>query len=373
MLAFLILIAKNILRQKTRSFLTVLGISIGIATIVSLGVLTEGLKDSLEATLKSREADFTIAQSRAADLSYSVVTAEQIRIIKKTKGIKSAAGMLITIAKTRRNPYFILFGINRSDAELAGINLVDGRLFRERGNEVIIGKIALKNLRKKMGDRVTLGDKTYEIVGVFQTGNAFQDGGGFGPLSTLQAVEQKKSQVTMVLVTVEENIKDIKKFAKRLERKFKGKLATITSVAEYAAVDQGVEIVDFTSQAISFLAIIIGGIGVMNTIMMSVFERTREIGILRAIGWKRRRVLKMVLGESLLLGVVSIILGTSLGLLAVQYIMTYPTAQSFLKPDYGAVTFQRAILVGVFVSLLGGIYPAYRAARFSPVEALHYE
>lgn len=373
MLAFLTLILKNILRQRARTTLTVLGISLGIATIVSLGIITEGLKDSLEKTIKSGQADFTVAQARAADLTYSIVNTEQVEAIKKTKGVKGVAELLVAVARTKGNPYFILFGANREGTKLAGVDLVKGRLFNEKSNEIVIGKIAAKNLKKGPGDVVILGENSYKVVGVFQTGNPFQDGGGFLSIKTLQAKEQKKDQVTMVLVDLLPEVRDVKKFAKELEKKFDGKLATISSVAEYAAVDQGIEIVDFTSQAISILAIVIGGIGVMNTVMMSVFERTREIGILRAIGWKRRRVLTMIVGESLVLGIFSILVGTGLGLLAVEYIMSFPVAQSFLNPDYSAITFERAILVGILVSLLGGIYPAYRATRFSPAEALRYE
>ncbi|TET52601.1 MAG: FtsX-like permease family protein, partial [Actinobacteria bacterium] len=92
-----------------------------------------------------------------------------------------------------------------------------------------------------------------------------------------------------------------------------------------------------------------------------------------AIGWKRRRILAMILGESLLLGVLSIIIGTAIGLLVIQYIFTFPVAKSFFDPDYSPIVFINAIAIGILVSLIGGFYPAYRATRFSPAEALRYE
>jgi putative ABC transport system permease protein len=125
--------------------------------------------------------------------------------------------------------------------------------------------------------------------------------------------------------------------------------------------------------AISFLAVAVGGIGVLNTMLMSVLERTREIGVLRALGWRRRRVLGMIINESLLLG----LLGGLVGIL-VAYGLTFllnqiPMIGSILTPKWELVIFLRAVAVALLLGLLGGLYPAYRATRLQPVEALRYE
>ncbi len=176
----------------------------------------------------------------------------------------------------------------------------------------------------------------------------------------------------MVLVEAKEGA-DVPQLAKQVEKKFEGNLIAITSVSEFKAIDQGLEIINTASWAISLLAIFIGGIGVMNTIMMSVFERTREIGILRALGWKGRRVLSLILGESFLIGLGAVLAGIILGIVAIQLILLVPAAKSFLKPSYSLIVFERAILVGILVSLMGGLYPAYRATKFLPTEALRHE
>ncbi len=367
------MIFKNIWRQRARTVLTVLGISLGIATIVVLGVIGEGLKDTLEQTIKTGEADFTVAQGNVADFSFSLVSEDQIQEIRKTKGVKEAVGVLMGFAQTEQNPLFMMYGQRTEDWDLLGANLSKGRKFKDGKDEMVIGKIAARNMDIHVGDELPIRNRVFKVVGVFETGNPMQDGGGLVPLDVLQIQEKKKDQVTMVLVKVTSEVRDIRKFARKIENKFDGDLAALTDVSEFSSVDQGLEIMDFMSGAISFLAVVIGGIGVMNTIMMSVFERTREIGILRAIGWKKRRILMMILGESFLLGLVSIVVGTGLGLIAVQYIMTFPVAESFFKPSYSTIIFERAVLVGILVSVLGGLYPAIRATRFSPAEALRYE
>ena len=372
-MAFINLILKNIWRMRARTILTVLGISLGIATIVTLGVIGEGLKDTLEKTIKTGDADFTVAQANVADFTFSLVTKEQIKKIRKTKGVDEVVGVLWGFTKIETNPFFILYGIDEKDIDLMGANLEKGRVFRDGKYEIVLGKIAANNIKKNVGDNLAVRNKNYKIVGVFETGNPMQDGGGLVPLDILQDQEKKKGRVTMALVKVDNNVRDIKKFTKKIENEFDGDLEALADVSEFSSVDQGLVIMDFLSGAISFLAVIIGGIGVMNTIMMSVFERTREIGVLRAIGWKKRRILTMILGESFFLGLVSIVVGTSIGLLVIEYLMTYPVAASFFSPDYSLITFERAIAVGLLVSVLGGLYPAFRATRFSPAEALRYE
>ncbi len=372
-MAFANTILKNIFRQKARTTLTVLGISIGIATIVMLGILTGGLKNSLGSMIKTKEADFTVAQAGVADFTFSQVTDKQVEKIRKSNGVDRAAGVLFGFVKTPKTPFFFLFGVKKDDVKLMGADLKSGRLFSETKNEVVIGQIASNSMDLKIGDTLDARKKKFKIVGVFQTGNPLQDGGALMPLKKLQTIEKKKAKVTMVLVKVDDSVKDIDRFTKKLEKKFGEDLAALSNVEDFKSVDSGIEMTDFLSSAISFLAIVIGGIGVMNTIMMSVFERTREIGILRAIGWKRRRIMMMVLGESLALGLVAVVVGTGIGLLVIQYIMSFPVAQSFFKPDYSTAIFTNAVLVGVLVSLVGGIYPAYRATRFSPAEALRYE
>jgi putative ABC transport system permease protein len=151
------------------------------------------------------------------------------------------------------------------------------------------------------------------------------------------------------------------------------RLVTISTADEYGQVDQGIKVLDAANTAISLLAVLLGAIGVMNTMIMSVFERTREIGILRAVGWRGSRVVRMVLGESLVLCLFAAVLGTILGLLATRAVLAVPAVSAFLAPAYPLQIFVRALLVAVGVALAGALYPAFRAVRLSPMEALRHE
>src|SRR3990172_10157596 len=156
MLAFTGLIIKNIWRQKSRTVLTILGISLGIATIVTLGIITGGLTETLEKTIKTGEADFTVVQAGVADFSFSSITRDQLKNIRKAKGVKSAVGLLVGFAQTPKNPLFVLFGIDRGDIDTIGADITEGRLFEDAKDEIVIGKIAAKNMKLKVGDKLPM-------------------------------------------------------------------------------------------------------------------------------------------------------------------------------------------------------------------------
>jgi putative ABC transport system permease protein len=107
--------------------------------------------------------------------------------------------------------------------------------------------------------------------------------------------------------------------------------------------------------------------------VMSVFERTREIGIFRALGWSGVRIIRMVVTESLLLCIIAAAFGVLLGLGAVRVVMFNDTARNVLQPEYSGAIFVRAFVVAIGVALLGAVYPALRAVRLTPMEALRYE
>jgi putative ABC transport system permease protein len=111
----------------------------------------------------------------------------------------------------------------------------------------------------------------------------------------------------------------------------------------------------------------------MNTMIMSVFERTRELGVLRAIGWRGSRILRLIAAESLFLCILASGVGVALGAAASRAVLLVPAVSAFLEPRYPLSIFLRALGVGVAVALVGAIYPALRAIRLSPMEALRYE
>jgi putative ABC transport system permease protein len=238
-------------------------------------------------------------------------------------------------------------------------------------DEIIIGESGAAALGVGVGGTYAFAGKPFRVVGIFHSQDTWQDGGAFAPLSTVQALAKKPGLLTAIYVGVKPGhdraavAADIVAAAPQL--------TAISEVSQLGEVDQGVELMDAANLAISVLAVVIGAIGVMNTMVMSVFERTREIGILRAIGWRGSRILRLILGESLVLCVAAAGVGVGLGVLAVWAVQQLPAIENLLEPRYSAEVFVRALAVAVGVALVGAAYPSFRAVRLTPMEALRHE
>jgi len=367
---FSALVLRNLLRQRVRTLLTVLGISIGITTVVALGAITSGLKGTMGELVKAGGADFMVAQAGASDLSFSAVSERDVRAIAARPDVARATGMLLEVADVGSNPYFMVFGY--APAELPGerLTLVSGRLL-EASDEVLLGVDAAAELDAATGDEVVLERRPFRVAGVFRSGDRLRDNGAIIPLATAQELASKQDVVTGVFVVVGPGAIP-GAVAAAIERDLPH-LAAIADVGDYAEVDQGVQVMDALTLAISILAVGIGAIGVMNTMIMSVFERTREIGVLRAIGWRGSRILRLIATESLFLCVLAAAVGMAAGIAASRAVLLVPSVSTFLTPAYPASIFVRALVVGVAVALAGAVYPAVRAVRLSPMEALRYE
>ena len=369
---FFMLIFRNLLRQRVRTLLTAFGISLGITTVVALGVVTDSLKATAQDILQAGGSDFAIGQSGSADLTYSTLTEGQLETVAGYPGVEHATGILIAVSRLGSNPYFMTLGLEPSDLPYFQVPLVAGRnLAPNAPNEIMLGQEAAKQLDKKVGDTVELKDRTFTVVAVYRTGNTWQDGGGMLPLATVQEFERKQGLMTLIYVKAKAGT-DLEELTTRIETNHP-ELATLRTLSDYGDVDQGLQLMDAVNLAISFLAVFIGGIGVMNTMVMSVMERTREFGILRAVGWRPRRVLLMVLGESVLLCLIGAVIGSILAVIFTRLILVFPVVRSFLEPQYTPEVFIRGLVVGIAVALLGALYPAIRAVRLAPIQAMRYE
>ena len=148
----------------------------------------------------------------------------------------------------------------------------------------------------------------------------------------------------------------------------------VSLTAEFAENLPDFKSMEMMVEQISFLAMFIGGLGMLNVMLMSVLERTREIGVLRSLGWRRRQVIGMILAEALVLGVVGGICGILLGVGMAWGLTQLPgTIGEMIVPQHSVEMFAQALAVALATGGLGGLYPAWRATRMRPVEALRYE
>jgi len=369
---FALLVFRNLIRQKIRTGLTILGITIGIAAVVALGIITDSAKASTVQLLRAGGSDFAIGRQGSSDLTFSTLTASDLEKVSSYPEVAHASGVLLAFGKVGSNPYFAQLGIEPDDLDFFDLSIVEGRrLAPGAEDEIVLGTEGAKQLDVGVGDVVDVREHTLSVVGIYRTEAAVLNGGGVLPISTVWEYERKEGLYTLLYVKAKPGT-DLDALTARIESDHPD-LATLRGLDDVGDVDQGIAIIDAINLGITILAVFIGGIAVMNTMVMAVFERTREIGILRAVGWRTRRILQMILGEALLLCMIGAVLGSGLAVLLTRFITLFPAIRAFISPDYNPDVFIRGIIVGVSVALLGAIYPAFRAARFSPAEAIRYE
>lgn len=366
------LIIKNVLRQKTRTALTLLGISIGIATILTLGAVADGLSVAFSGVVGSGQADFIVGQAGSADLTFSRLGEDILETLRAEEGIARVEGVNIGVTRVGDNPFFMAFGLTESGVELGGFSLVEGDSVFPAEDEVVLGKVAASVTGKDPGDTIELFGEQFAIVGIYETGEQLQDGGAVLRASTVQRVTENQGNITIAFVEVTEGA-DVAEITARIDAEYANEVVTIKNADEISRIDQGAEIINGATWMISALAVIIGAIGVMNTMIISVFDRIREIGVLKAVGWRRRTVMAMVLGESAIIGLVAVVVGSALAMAVLVPVSNTDVARGFLQPAYSVDLWLRATVVAVLVSVMGALYPAWKAANLSPVEALRYE
>ena len=372
-MSFAALILHNATVRKVRLALTALAVAIGVLTVVSLGVVTHSLEASDLALLRTGQADFTIAQKGVADLLSSSIDASTLARVRAVPGIAGVTGVLIgTEHLNAANPLFLEIGIDPADLTAFGVTVVAGRPFAaSAASELMLGWRAAQNLGLHTGDTLRIAKTTYRIVGIYSTGQALGDTGAMLPLAWFQTYQRQPSQYTLLFVRITPGA-SVTAVQARIDRDFP-QLVAIRTLEQFGRADRSLSLILAADKGATVLAIIIGAIVVMSAMTMSFIERTREFGVLSAIGWTRSRVGAMIMAEALLTGLIGAAAGLALSLLAVLGVQQLPALAGVLHPVYTADIFGRALYTAAAMVLLGGLAPAIRAATSRPLEALRHE
>ncbi len=391
------MILKNLFRRKGRTILTLVGIAIGVAAIVALGAMAEGMRAGYTGMARGSQADLVLTRGAdVMDTSVEEAIAEQLLAWPE---VADVSGMLMGNVKAEDVPSFFIFGYDPQGFAIKHFRIVAGQGLGEarsvRGKPCLLGRAAAESLGKDVGDTLHVTGGAFRIVGIYETGNAFEESGAIIPLEEAQALLLQPRHVSLFYIRLRDpterglppasggkdspppelgeglEVGAANRLRARVERRFDD--LTLSTTSEFADRQQSIEAMEVFAWSISVLAVIIGGVGMTNTLFMSVFERTREIGLLRALGWRRGRVLRLILGESLALSLLGGLAGIGLGVAVVSLLRGSPGIVGALGPQFSPELFARALITVAVLGLVGGAYPAWWAGRLLPLEALRYE
>lgn len=269
------------------------------------------------------------------------------------------------------NNYLSFQGINSNQISNLDINIIEGSIFNDNTNELILGKLAIEKFNKSVNDTILINGENWKIAGIFESGNPNIDSVSFASLAKVQKVMEKEGKISEIYVKADKNT-DIEKLTNNIENKYNKNISVISSLSDIAGTNDILNMLNGARWGISFLAIIVGGIGIINTMIMSVYERTREIGVLKAVGWKSNKVIGMILAESIVITLIAGIVGSILGLIFIELI-SFLGILNGIEPILSINIFIEAIAISLLVGIIGGLYPAIKASKLHPTEALMYE
>jgi len=373
---------KNITRQKTRTALTVIGILIGIAAIVALGSISEGLRVQITKSLEQASGLITVTEESNQGIFLGMTTSElsqeKVDEIMAVDGIKEAAPIIYKIGYLEEGASFGQPTIFESGVEPDKISLFttesvvlsEGELLEEGDTDyAMMGWTISDKLNLEVGDTITIEKRDFTIKGIYEEfGDQGVDSGIIIPLDVAQELFETDSYSAVIIYP--DDIDEVENLANDIENSVEGVSASTT--AEFAKQISGiVDQIGFFTIGIAGISAVVGGLGVMNTMIMSVMERRREIGVLKAIGATNGYIIKMILIESALISLIGGLLGLGIGYIGSKGLGFISQGQA-----EGIVTPRLAIysmLFALFLGVVGGLYPAKRASKLSPVEALKYE
>ena len=374
------LIRKNLLRRPMRTALTAAGVSIGVGLIVALLSITNGVANTANQLIHLGRADFGLFQSGTTDLTKSLLPQSLEPRIKKEPGVQEVAGIELYITTVDKQTSFLVLGMQPGQFPWRRLVLVRGRLPGQ--NEIVVGDGALNSLHAKLGGTLKIKGfkgapafksvtRSFRVAGVYHTGDPSEDSGGVMQLSALQKLSNHPGEITTIAITVTPG-RPSSEVAKEIASTIPG-ILPVAEPGQAVKVDTQSRLLISAGWIFSLLALIVGGIGVMNTMAMSVSERTREIGILRAIGWPAHRIAALIVSEALGICMLALGIGLGVGVLAARLFTSYGLISTFVSPDFTAGVFAWGLAFSLGVGLFGAIYPVVRAIRLAPVEALRRE
>jgi len=380
------LIIRNFSQRKLRTGLTVFGIALGIFAVIVMGGMSEHFNMTFERSI-SLTAD-KIRVLPEVGLFGASLNESKASEVKRVPGVSDAYGML----QSPLDPESLGFGGNmviglqpeKLGSVLMDTKLTGGRLLVPGDNyRAVLGSSVAREFNLRTGDEIEIRSKkldrarsitnirNFTVVGIMEYTGSFFDGGVIIPLDTAQKFYNRGDTVSFVLAVPEPDA-DTEELAKRIELNVE-KVKTFSPAELRKQIEQSLIIFTLITVSAAALAAIIGSLSVMNTMLMSVSERTKEFGLMKALGADTRDILFMTMSEAALMGILGGIIGIAGGGTLVYFLNEYLAARGTVL---FAITPRLIVISLVFATGLGvisGTYPAYRAAKMSPMEALRYE
>jgi putative ABC transport system permease protein len=374
---YLELAIRNLKRTKVRSSLAVVGIIIGVMAIASIGIFGNTMKQTALERFSDQARIIVVMPSNIK--GFTGIAEEDFKNIERVENIEYAIPVkddrkMVNYKESRA--YVIIYGINEEDLRKL-YNAYDGYI-KLKGSAVVGYRLA-SNFGISVGEKISVGDKIYRVSGILEYqglgGGLSPDNAVFLSMEDFDRIFEKEGYTSIVVKASSlEFVKDVEKKIDELVNRKQQKVEIRDFESLIRNVEESMNSMTRFLMAIAAVSLLVAGVGILNIMLMSTMERTREIGVMRAIGAPRKTVLFIFLTESAILGLVGSVIGAFLSYLGAFFIissMGYST--NYIFDPSSAIYILQGLAVGIMTSILSGFYPAWKASSVEPMEALRYE
>jgi putative ABC transport system permease protein len=365
---------KNLWRRRLRTLLTLCGISMAIGAYVALVGFSQSFEGEWMRLYSSSGTDIAVVEKNFLNTSVNQSLTDKLRSVPV---VDQVSPMIFNLMNLTPEVNAIVFGWLDDTYEFKSLTFDSGGRFHNNKAEAILGNLLAKNLEKKVGDTLDMQGSSYTVVGIFHGGTALEAGAVIMPIDQMQQLTSTQGKVSGFHVKLrpvpagESSDHYLKRSQAAIEAALPGLNAQLAS--DRASNNQFVDLAHAVAWGTSAIALAMGILGIANTMAMSVFERTKEIGILRAIGWKSGRVMLLIEAEAAVLGMAGGVLGIGVGWGALRVLSFLPKTNAFVSTTLSPAHLLESMVIALLSGLLAGAYPAWRGSHLSPVEALRHD
>jgi putative ABC transport system permease protein len=374
---FVSLVLKNIGRRRFRSTFTVVGVAVAAGAVAALMGLSTGFEQTLVDMYRQRGIDLVVVRTGVTERLTSSLDARLEQTLAGLPEVRQAAPELLDVVSLEDANLVgvTVYGWRPDSLVFDHLRLLAGKnLAPDAGRSVLLGTVLAKDLGKRVGDRVEVyAGVPFQVVGIFQSYNVYENAAMIVPLAQLQQLTNRRGRVTLFDLVLRDraDAQATDQLIHRIDGLGRGLTAMTTGT--YVSTSAQLRLGRAMAVLVSTIALVMGTLGVLNTMVMAVFERTQEIGILRAIGWRRGRVLRMILLESVLLSLAGAVLGTLAAVLLCRLLGHLPGAGGLVSGQIPPLVIVACLALAPVLGLLGGLYPAWHGSHLLPTEALRHE
>ena len=360
------IVRANLLRRRGRTLLTGLGVAVGVTMAVALLALTGGISRSAGALAHLGHADLAVVQQGVADLRASSLPASDVSRVKRVPGVARAAPIQVVLHAIAADSSLILFGAQLNSFLAHRLVITAGH--RATGSELMVGSGAARKLHAMPGGSLNVEGHQLRIAGIYTAGISIEDDGVVLSLPVSQRLSRRPGQISVITVLIAPGYPETT-VEQEIKRAIPGAYAA-SDPTEIARVDTSSRLLTNAAVIIAALSLLLGAVVVINTMAMTMIERRTEFGVLAAVGWTRARIARLILAETVAIGLIGALVGLGLGALASELLVQALTASTFVTPAITLWVLGRGLLVGIALGVLGALFALSQILRTPTLRAL---